>query len=221
MQHEHPAPAETELAVEVERLRVILERQPSCLMRVGVDGTLFAVSDAALSLLGGRALAQVLDTSLVDRLEGDRGPLWSDFVGRVMQAGSASLECEMNHLDGMRRAVILQGVSLPAHPDGESLLLTVRDVSTARRLQASLQEQEDLRHSAQHDLHRASEQMRALQTRLDEVTAERQQLRAALDAALAERHELSSALMQLKIALGTAIDSTLLVQQVVQKGAHQ
>jgi hypothetical protein len=221
LQHEHPAPADTELAVEVERLRVILDRQPSCLMRVGIDGTLFAVSDVALSLLGGRPLAQVLDTSLTGRLEGDGEALWSDFVRRVLQAGSASLECEMNDLDGMRRAVLLQGVALPAHPDGDSLLVTVRDVSTARRLEASLQEQENLRRSAQDDLRKTSEQMRALQARLDEVTAERQQLRAALDAALAERHELSSALMQLKVALGTAIDSTLLVQQVVQKGAHQ
>jgi hypothetical protein len=100
----------------------------------------------------------------------------------------------MSDLADVHRAVIVQGVSLPAHPDGgESLLITCRDVSTARRLQASL----------------------------EEVTAERRQLRAALDAALAEREELAAAINQLKIALGTAVDSTLLAQQVIEKGAHK
>lgn len=177
-------------------------------MRVGIDGTLLAVSDAAICLLGARVLAQVLETSLIERLHGDAEPLWSDFVRRVLHAGSASLECEMNDLAGVRRAVILQGMSLPSHPDGsDSLLVTFRDVSTSRRLQASLQEQDDLRQSAQHDLRKATEQIQALQARLGEVSAERQ--------------ELASALNQLRIALGTAIDSTLLAQQVVEKGVQK
>ena len=220
--HEAPVPAGAEPVADVDWLRALLERQPSCLMRVGIDGTLLAVSDAALSLLGARALAHVLETSLTERLDGDAEHVWSDFVRRVLQAGSASVECEMNDLAGVRRAVILQGVSLPLHPDGaDSLLLTFRDVSTARRLQASLQEQEDLRRSAQAALREASEHVQALQVRLEEVTAERQQLRAALETALVEREELGSALNQLKTALGTAIDSTLLAQQIVEKGRHR
>src|SRR5687768_5042256 len=176
-----PAPAGADPAAEVERLRALLERQPSCLMRITLDGTLLAVSDAALSLLGARALAQVLETSLIEHLHGDAEHLWSDFVRRVLQAGSASLECEMNDLAGVRRAVILHGVSLSSHPDGDdSLLVTIRDVSTARRLQSSLQEQEDLRRSAQDGLRTAVEQVQALQTRLAEVTAERQELASAL-----------------------------------------
>jgi PAS domain-containing protein len=214
--------AGADLAAEVERLRTLLERQPSCLMRVGLDGTMLAVSDAAVSLLGASGLAEVLDASLIGRLHGDGAQLWSDFVARVLYAGSASAECEMNDLTGVRRAVILQGVLLPGHPDGsDSLLLVFRDVSTARRLEASLQEQEDLRRSAQHDLQQAKEHIEGLQTRLDEVTADRQQLRATLDVVVAERQELASALKQLKSALGTAIDSTLLAQQVVDKGRRQ
>jgi hypothetical protein len=197
-----------DLALEVERLRTLLERQPSCLMRVGVDGLVLAASDAAIGLLGAQKLAQVLDASLVQRLHGNGAQVWADFVSRVQQSGSASAECEMRDLAGVQREVVLQGVSLPPHSDGvDSLMLVVRDVSTARRLEASLREQQELRRVAQDDLRVAVEQVTALQDRLEAVTA--------------ERHELASALDQLKTALGTAIDSTLLAQQVVEKGRRK
>ncbi|MBM3818387.1 MAG: hypothetical protein FJW14_05130 [Acidimicrobiia bacterium] len=159
---------ETDLGAEVERLRTLLERQPSCLMRVGVDGTILAASDAAVSLLGARGLVFVLDTSLVERLA-DNGPqVWADLVGRVRQSGSASAECEMNDLTGLRRDVVLQGVSHPPHPDGiESMVVVVRDVSMARRLEESLREQQELRRAAQDDLRVAVEQVTALQAQLD------------------------------------------------------
>jgi hypothetical protein len=103
--------------------------------------------------------------------------VWAEFVDRVRQAGSASAECEMSDLAGVCRAVVLQGVLMPAHPDAaESLLLVARDVSTARRLEASLREQEELRRVAQEDLRAAVEQIAALEARLDAVTALAQQV---------------------------------------------
>jgi PAS domain-containing protein len=134
VQHEEPA-------AEVQRLRAILERQPSCLLRVGIDGTLCAVSDAALGLLGARELSAVLNTNLRDRIVTDAEHLWSEFVLRVSQSGSGSMECEMTDLAGASRSVIIHGVAAPSHPDNiKSLLLTVRDVSTRRQLEASLAE---------------------------------------------------------------------------------
>lgn len=172
------APPGVDLTAEVERLRAMLERQPSCLMRIGIGGTLLAVNEAAISLLGGRAPGDLLGTTIVERIAGDAPTIWAEFVGRVTNAGSASVECEFEDPGGTRRAVVLQAVTLPVHPDGDdSLLITVRDVSTPRRLQASLQEQEDL------------------------------------------RLQLTSALEQLKTALNSAIDATLLAQQVIDKGA--
>src|SRR5688500_20126993 len=133
-------------------------------MRVALDGTILAASDAAVSLLGARTLADVLDTSLLARVQGDVERVWSDFVARVLSGRSASVECELDDLAGTRRAVILQGVSLPTHTDGtESLVLAFREVSTARRLEASLEEQEALRHSAQDDLLKAREEIQQLQ----------------------------------------------------------
>jgi PAS domain S-box-containing protein len=179
------------LAAEVERLRTILERQPACLLRVGIDGTMLALSDAAVRLLGASTLAAVLDSSLLDHLVGDASQLWGEFVARVCESGSASVECDMTDLEGSLRVVLLQGTAMPGQPDGhQSLLVTARDVTAAKRLEASLQE----------------------------VTADRQRLRDALDRVLVERQELAAALDQLKLALGTAIDSTLLAQQVVDRG---
>jgi PAS domain-containing protein len=194
-------------AVEIDRLHAILDKQPACVMRVAADGRLLAVNDAALSLLGGRSLVDVLGTMFTARLAGSGATTWGEFVRRVSQAGSASTECEMTDLAGAPRAIVMQGAILASHPDGEdSLLVAVRDVSTSRRLQASLQEQEDLR--------------RAAQESLQEAIAERDRLRRELDAASAEREQLSAALTQLKNALNTAIDATLLAQQVTAKGTR-
>src|ERR671923_2372292 len=104
---------------EVERLRALLEKQPSCLMRVAIDGRILAASDHAMSLLGVRELGQILDTNFVERLRGDAvAETWSEFVARVTQTGSASAETDFEELAGSKRAVALQGVALPDHPDG-------------------------------------------------------------------------------------------------------
>ena len=214
------APPDLDPAVEIERLRALLEKQPSCLMRIGTDGTLLAVNEVALTLLGARALTDVLGTSFTDRIQGD-GTVWADFVRRVSQGGSASTECDMNDLAGMPRAVMMQGIALQGHPDGdESLLVSVRDVTTARRLQASLQEQEDLRRTAQASLDEASASLRDLRARLAQATAEQNRLREALEGTLAEREQLTAAIDQLKSALDAAIDATVRVQQVTERGGR-
>src|SRR5215210_2473983 len=95
----HPAPgdaanhgnptAKVDPVAEIARLRSLLELQPSCLMRIATDGTLLAVSNAALTLLGAHELAQVLDTNLVERIRGDAAAnTWPDFMNRVVSSGS-------------------------------------------------------------------------------------------------------------------------------------
>jgi hypothetical protein len=203
-------------AAEVVRLRMLLEGQPSCLIRVGTDATLLAVSDAALTLLGARDLAQLLETSLVDRIRSDSAPdVWADFATRVISGGSASAECDIDDVAGTRRSVLLLGVALPDHPDGiPSLLVTVRDVSTARGLEASLHEQEELRRSVQVALAAATAQ---LAQQLREVTTERQQLRAALDTILRQRQQIASSVEQLRTALTAAMDAAAIAKHVLDK----
>lgn len=244
----HRAAAGLDSAAEVERLRALIEKQPSCLMRVGTDGTLLAVSDAALGLLGASELAQVLNTSFVERLHGEVGSVWADFADRVSHSGSASAECEMTDLSGARRAVILLGVGLPDHPDGRaSVIVTVRDVSTARRLEVSLQEQEGLRRSIEEErtqlaaaladrqrLERAAAADRAaiqkalddatanvqqLRARLEEAIADRRQLHASLDQAVAQRQQIAASVEQLTSALSAAVDAASLARQILWKQA--
>jgi hypothetical protein len=210
---------EVDSEVEVARLRTLLERQPSCLMRVGTDGTLLAISNAALTLLGAHELAQLLDTSLVDRIRGaSAADVWTDFTNRVISSGSASAECEIDDLGGTRRSIVLLGVAVTDHPDGiASLLVTVRDVSTARGLEASLHEQEDLRRSVQVALAAATRQLAQVAPQLQQVTAERQQLRAALDTILRQRQQIASSVEQLKTALTTAMDAAATAKQALDK----
>lgn len=193
-------------AAEAAYLRSVIEKQASCLMRIAADGTLLALSDAALNLLGAEELAQVLDRNFVEHLKVEPADVWAEFAARVSNSGSASTECELTDLTGARRSVMLLGVVLPDHPDGiQSLLVTVRDMSSARRLESSLQEQEGLRQSidelrtklgsalAERQGLAAADQWQ-VQAALDQAIAEGQQLRSDLDAATGERQHLQALL---------------------------
>ena len=189
-----PQSAEAEAA----HLRSLIEKQPSCLMRVGVDGRLLAINDAALSLLGARDLGPALRTNLIHRLAPGQYGWWHEFAGRVVAGGSASGECEMRDLSGAERTVVMQGRALPDHPDGiPSLLVAVRDISAMRRLEASLRQHEAERAKLQQQmaeehqlalLEREREARHALTARADveRVGEQQQQLRAALEASQAE-----------------------------------
>src|SRR5205814_8906503 len=53
------------------------------------------------------------------------------------------IECELTDLAGVRRTILLQGVPLLDHADGvPSMILTARDISAPRRLEAALREGE-------------------------------------------------------------------------------
>jgi outer membrane murein-binding lipoprotein Lpp len=207
------AGADAGLAAEVERLRSLLDRQPSCLMRIAMDGTLLAVNDAALSLIGARNLAQALGTSVMALMRHGAAGIWEDFTDRVQRSGSASVEFEIRDLAGGERTVLLQAVVLPAHPDGiESMLVTARDVSTARRLESSLHEQAE---------QKAAARVRELEARIEELTGTRDQLQAMLDAARAERREIEAAFRELKSGLSQALDAALLAQATIERRVQE
>ncbi len=202
--------------VEADRLRTLLDKLPSCLMRVGVDGTLLAVSDTARDLLGARDLGAALGSNFIDRLRGDASAVWGDFAQRVSHDGSGSAECEMEDLAGVRRVVVLQGVAVPHHPDTHaSVLVAVRDISTARRLEASLHEQESARRSVQAALDAATASLEQLRGQLENVSAERRELRAALDGMVADQQRVGAAIDQLITALSVAMDAASSARQVL------
>ena len=135
--------ATAEPTTEALHLRRLIEQQPACLLRVGIDGLLLAVNEAALSLLGGESLTQVLGSKLTKLIIPRQHEEWEEFAARIRDGASGSIECDLADLSGMRRTILLQGIPLLDHVDGiPSMMLTARDISAPRRLEAALRERE-------------------------------------------------------------------------------
>src|ERR1700730_12481286 len=167
-----------------EHLIGLIERQPTCLMRVGLDGVLLATNDAALSLLGATQLSQVLGTTFTERLIPAHHAIWRDFADRAWNETSGSVECDLVDLSGTRRTVLVQAVALADHPDGiRSVLAAVRDVSATRHLEVSLQE-----------LEKTLPVLATANQLSDELRAQLEEMRAQLEAALAERTDTARAM---------------------------
>jgi PAS domain S-box-containing protein len=136
-------PPVIEPLTEALHLRRLIEQQPACLLRAGVDGLLLAVNEAALRLLGGETLTHVLGTNLTKLIVPRQHEEWREFAARVRDGAAASIECDLNDLSGTRRTILLQGVPLLDHADGvPSMILTARDISVPLRLEAALRERE-------------------------------------------------------------------------------
>jgi hypothetical protein len=233
----HPAALRVDPAAEAAYLRALIERQPSPLMRVALDGTLLAVSDAALGLLAGKDLAQVLGSSLLERLAPEHAQLWRDFASRVWQQGSASLECSLVDFTDVPRTVQLQGVALTDHPDGlESMLLSARDVSAVRRLESTLAEQESHRRVIAEQKAKLAEAV-AAQQRLESLAADRESQvqrliqeqaneRTALQQSLSDAHQLQlmqqeRQMQQTVAALKAEVEQESSERQALQKMLEQ
>lgn len=187
-----------------EHLRRLLEVQPSCLMRVAVDGELLAANQAALALLGAQELSDVVGHSLTQRLAPNHGTEWSNFADRVWHGAPGSFECDVTTIPGDSKSVLFQAVPLPGHPDEiRSLLLTARDVSANRRLETALEQRDAI--AAVPDLRGELDAMRAERARAEASLAEQdgnQQRLAAEHAAevarltqtLTEHHQLTTLL---------------------------
>ena len=130
---------ELEPTVEVTHLRRVLDTQPSCLMRLAADGTVFAANDAALALLGVKATAEALGQRFTRWLPPDQHERWREFCAGVMTGASASIECEMHTPAGERHPVLFHGVPLCDHPDGTpSMAVAARAVSGQRQLETAI-----------------------------------------------------------------------------------
>ena len=119
-------------------LQRLIEKQPSCLMRVNMDGVLLAANDAALSLLGASDTIQVLGKPLTEWVVPEHQLMWSEFSAVVASDTARSLECDFTDMSSTRRTLLLHGVPVLDHPDGTpSIILGARDVSRLRQIEAS------------------------------------------------------------------------------------
>jgi PAS domain-containing protein len=173
------SPRQSEPMTEVVHLRRLIETQPACLLRVGIDGLLLAANEASLRLLGAGELSHILGSNVTERMIPEHHEEWLRFAARAEEGASGSFECELADLSGVRRTVLLQGVPLLDHPDGvPSMIVAIRDNSGYRRLETALQEAE------------VSRQLEELRNQLEQALLERQRLATALDEREADRQRL-------------------------------
>jgi PAS domain S-box-containing protein len=203
-------------AAEAAHLRRLIEGQPSCLIRLDLDGRLLAVNNAALGLLGATLLGEALNRSLPEHISPEHLQRWRDFLARVCSGTSASVECDITDFAGNERAVLLQGMPLLDHPDAvPSMLVAARDISASRHLEqvlvereveieidAALEEQERIERMQQEAETARMEQER-LQALVANYQAERARLverhaaeQANLRQTLAEEHQLAVLLVE-------------------------
>jgi chromosome segregation ATPase len=172
--------------VEAEHLRRIVEKQPACLMRVGIDGLILAANDAALGLFGAQEPADVLGGLLTKWIVPSHHGAWKEFSRTVSAGISQSVECDVTPVSGPNRSVVFHGVPLVDHADGiPSLILGARDASALRRLEIALQESEAIRQKLAAEptplaIETVSVELRDLQAKLDEAEADRDRLERAL-----------------------------------------
>ena len=139
---------------EAEHLLQIVEKQPSCLLRVGLDGLILAANDAGLGLLGAQQPAQVLGGFLTTWIMPAYQDAWREFARAVAGGVPQSMECEVTDVSGTQRCVAFHGVPLVDHADGiPSVILGARDTTAQRRLEAALCESEAIRQSLSEGQH--------------------------------------------------------------------
>ncbi len=128
-------------AAEAEHLRRLLDKQPSCLMRVAADGELLAANDASLRLLGVESLRDALGRPFNSWLPSEQHAHWAAFSAQVVGGSPSSIECDIQTAAGEGRVARFHGISLTDHPDGiASMVLSARDAMDRRRLERSLNE---------------------------------------------------------------------------------
>jgi hypothetical protein len=191
---------------QVAHLRRLIETQPSCLMRIGVeDGRLLAINDAAQRLLDVESLGQALGTTFATRIAPAHSEAWGEFMARVWSGAPGSCECELIGPSG-QRTVVFSGISLPDHPDGiASVLVTAQDRSALARLTETLSgsERDRERLQAEHtaELVRLEETLTArhqedLKAHAEDSARALDALRHQLEQAIAERAQLETQLTE-------------------------
>lgn len=177
--------------VEAAHLRRLLDTQPSCLMRLGAEGTVLAANDAALMLLGLSSRAQALGNDFALWIAADHRERWRAFSASVIDGAPASVECDLMTPSGDRQATLFHAVPLRDHPDGfASIAVAARAVAGQRQLEAAVVEREEALREFEIERRLARARLDELETARQQTDAALQQSDAALQQALADRRQL-------------------------------
>lgn len=181
---EAPATLEPSLAQdEVTRLRATLEAAPVSLARISADGTLLALNQAAVALLGVTRAADALQRPFARHISpADAGEL-AAFVARVAGGEPGTLELKPHSTAGIERALELSGAPLPIDGLGRaSGLFVFRDVGTRRALELAALTLNDRAHEDAALLDERARTIDILGQRLSDAEADRSRLQAELAA---------------------------------------
>jgi PAS domain S-box-containing protein len=192
-------------------LREVLESHPVAFVRLDGDGTLLAVNEQGLNLLGARSLEEVLGSSLIGLVTAQERKGCQSLFVRAIKGEWGSLEVDLISLTGTLHTFELRAVAYPAAPDGvPSALVSLRDVTDTRRLAQSLVEAvaaqgelglahatersrllADLEQARQAQSHQSESaaQLTELDQRLAALNEERSALETAHDAEIARLRE--------------------------------
>jgi hypothetical protein len=157
-------------------IRAVLERLPVAVLRIDVNGTLMAVNQAGLGLLGADSLAQVLGTSFLAYLDDSLVAPCRRLLEDAGEGVGGSLEIDLRGLTGTPHALEVHAVPHPGAPDATpSVMVTLRDVTRARQLAQVLEVAVARQTDADNRLQSALQDLQQQQSRYDALLTERQQ----------------------------------------------
>jgi PAS domain S-box-containing protein len=156
-------------------LRAVLERLPVAVLRIEVNGTLLAVNQAGLGLLGAHALKEVLGTSLLRYVQESGRDRCQRLLEDAGHGQGGSVEIDLCSLTGTPHTLEVQAVPHPGAPDAAaSVMVTLRDVTRSRQLAQSLESATARQSDADVQLQAALDEVQQLRARHDALHAERQ-----------------------------------------------
>ena len=176
-------------------LRAVLERLPVAVLRIDVNGTLMAVNQAGLGVLGAGSLAEVLGTSFLAYLDDSQGAPCRRLLEDAGHGLGGSLEIDLRGLTGTPHALEIHAVPHPGAPDATpSVMVTLRDVTRARQLAHVIEDAVARQVDADNLLQSALQDLQQQQSRYDALLAERQQAGQQVEAEHADfRQRLTAA----------------------------
>ena len=196
------------LKAHEQRLRSIIESAPACLTRLNRDGTVLAINVAGRALLGVSAGRDVLRKSILPFVDAAHHGVVQEFLQRVCGGQAGSAEFSTAGDPESIRFIEANAIPLPAHADhAETALLVLRDVTTRRRLEQSLEHVETVAPRSD-----TSAALAALEGRLADIevqcrehTAERDQLAQAVEDGNATLDALQRRLEERGVEMNTVV----------------
>jgi PAS domain S-box-containing protein len=132
-----------------ERLRHIVESLPACITMIAPDGSILAINNAGLKLMGAGHLDEVVGKNIIDLiLPEDRDRILAS-LAEVCRGNSATVRVSWKGLNGIRLSTDLRAVPMRRDATGSTAALAVLYPSSSQqKSQITSAEEDKLEHTA-------------------------------------------------------------------------